>query len=175
MNPTLTKPNLPSQLHYDKVPKSVNFLELADLTEQAKRTYYYPIANTIFASALHYGASDPLVSLFWEAEEDRSNKEWIEISHLIYPDLLKLKKSNVEINIPVPLLKPWVQELTFYEVKRLNCCLVKEKATYFQQKRKHNRKHKKSIPAQAKYLLDKLAKLVPNYQELANRYLQPKP
>lgn len=166
---TLTKPNPPSQIHYAKVNSEVNFIHLAQLINEAKRTSHYPIANIAFASALHYAAPDSTINMLWESQQNWSDCKYKSISHLVYYDLLILKQANIEICIPVSLLKPWVQECCFYQIQHIQ----KEKA--FRNRIKHNRTIVKSPPRQDNYLLNKLTLLVPNYQKLADTYLQPKP
>lgn len=166
---TLIKPNPPSQIHYSKVNSKINFIELAYLINECKRTSHYPIANIAFVSALHYAAPDSSISMLWESQQDWSNCKYGAISHLVYYDLLILKQDHIQICIPVSLLKPWVQESCFYQIQHIQ----KEKA--FRNRLKHNRTIVKSPPGQNNYLLNKLANLVPNYQKLAEKYLQPKP
>lgn len=160
---TLTPPNYTTQYSY----KRPGYMELAKFIIEAKNFRNYEYANIAFVCLLNLSINSS-VRLIWQSTNKQLTDSYEAALTNAYRDLLTVYNGILKVNMPVILLKPKYMKYTYHNAE-LQIVSAKDRWCHAP------RPERLVLPGQDKYLKKKLAKLVPNYQELANRYLQPKP
>lgn len=176
---TLTKPSLTVKQSVSlKTPnyntpysfKRPSYMQLAQFTIKCKNFNQYHLANIAFICLLHQSINSS-VKLTWQSTNWRiiNGFDAVLANPKLHRDLIVVDNGRLKVNMPAPLLKPKYMKFTYINASELHIIPIKDRWCH------PPRPDIKILPGQLEYLKNKLATLVPNYKELANRYLQPKP
>ena len=172
MNLTLTKPSKLTAPNYTTPYsfKRASYMELAQFTIEAKNFHQYNLANIAFICLLHQSINSS-VKLTWQSTNWSiiNSFEAVLANSKLHRDLIVVDNGRLKVNMPATLLLPKYMKFTYINASELHIVPIKERWCH------PPRPDIKILPGQLEYLQNKLAKLVPNYKELAKRYLQPKP
>lgn len=163
MTLTLTPPNYTTQYSY----KRPSYMQLARFIIEAKNFRHYEYANIAFICLLRLSINSS-VKLIWQSTNKQLADSYKAALSNAHKDLIIVDNNILKVNMPATLLKAKYMEYTYHNAE-LQIVPAKDRWCH------PPRPERLVLPGQAEYLLNRLAKLVPNYQELANLYLQPKP
>lgn len=168
---TLTKPSVSlTAPNYTTAYSFNSYMQLAQFTIEAKNFHQYHLANIAFVCLLHQSINSS-VKLTWQSTNWSilEGFEGVLANPKLHRDLVVVDNGKLIVNMPATLLLPKYMKFTYINASELHVVPIKNRWCH------PPRPGIKILPGQLKYLQNKLAKLVPNYKELANRYLQPKP
>jgi hypothetical protein len=162
----LTAPNYTTPYSY----KRPTYMQLAQFTIECKNFNQYQLANVAFICLLHQSINSS-VKLTWQSTNWSilQGYEGVLANPKLHRDLIVVDNGKLKVNIPATLLLPKYMKFTYINASELHIVPLKDRWCH------PPRPDIKILPGQLEYLQNKLAKLVPNYKELASRYLQPKP
>lgn len=163
MTGTLIHPDYTTQYSY----KKPSYMQLAKFIIEAKNFRHYEYANIAFVCLLILSINSS-VKLIWQSTNKQLAKSYKTALTHAHKDLIIVDNNILKVNMPVTLLKSKYMEYTYYNAE-LQIVPAKDRWCH------PPRSKRLMLPGQTEYLKNKLAKLVPNYQELSNIYLQPKP
>ena len=163
MTLTLNPPNYTTQYSY----KRPSYMQLARFIIEAKNFRHYEYANIAFICLLRLSINSS-VKLIWQSTNKQLADSYKAALSNAHKDLIIVDNNILKVNMPATLLKAKYMEYTYHNAE-LQIVPAKDRWCH------PPRPERLVLPGQAEYLLNRLGKLVPNYQELANLYLQPKP
>ena len=163
---SLTAPNYTTPYSF----KRPSYMQLAKFTIECKNFNQYQLANQAFVCLLHQSINSS-VKLTWQSTNWSIlfGYERVLANPKLHRDLIVVDNGRLKVNMPATLLLPKYMEFTYINASELHVVPLKNRWCH------PPRPYIKILPGQLEYLQNKLAKLVPNYKELASRYLQPKP
>ena len=158
MTTTLIKPNYETPFSYKP-----SYMELAKFIIECKTFKNYKYANIAFVCLLRLSINSS-VRLIWQSTNKQLADSYEAALINAHKDLIIVDNGKLKVNMPATLLKPKYMEFT-YNNAELHIVSNKDRWCH------PPRPDIKILPGQLEYLKNKLAKLVPNYKEIANKYL----
>ena len=169
MTLTLVKPSVKLIPPNYKTPysyKPPSYMKMARFIIECKKFNQYPLANKAFVCLLHQSINSS-VTLTWQSTNWSiiNGFDAVLANPKLHRDLIVVSNGKLKINMPATLLKEKYMKFTYINATELHIVPIKDRWCH------PLRPPIKILPNQLEYLQSKLAKLVPNYLEIAKRYL----